>query len=81
MKSPEGEKRLTLAALAWSLHYAVTVPTWFFDKKKITPKAYEATGFPLSLLIKNGKIIKRYVGSFDDTNSDALIDDIKRALK
>ena len=52
-----------------------------YDKKKVLPKAYKAKGFPLSLLIKNGKIIKRYEGSFDESNSDGLIKDIKRALR
>lgn len=54
---------------------------YLYDKKKLLPKAYKAKGFPLSFLVKNGKIIKRYEGSFDETNSDALIKDIKRALK
>jgi thiol-disulfide isomerase/thioredoxin len=55
--------------------------TYLYDKKKVMPKAYKAKGFPLTLLIKNGKIIKRYEGAFDENNSDGLVKDIKRALK
>jgi len=54
---------------------------FFYDKKKSTAKAYRASGFPLSILIKNGKIIKRYVGSFDESNEKQLIKDIQRQLR
>jgi len=54
---------------------------FLYDKKKSTAKAYEASGFPLSLLIKNGKVVRRYVGSFDKTNEAQLIKDIQRYLR
>ena len=55
--------------------------TFVYDKKKSMPKAYEAKAVPFSLLIKNGEIIKTYLGSFDENNEQDLIHDIEAALK
>ena len=55
--------------------------TFVYDKKKSLAKAYEAKAVPFSLLIKNGIIIKSYLGSFDKNNAHELVSDIKAALK
>ena len=55
--------------------------TFAYDKKKTLPKVYDAKAVPFSLLIKNGKIIKSYLGSFDESNEHELIADIETALK
>ena len=55
--------------------------TFVYDKKKSMPQAYEAKAVPFSLLIKNGTIIKTYLGSFDEDNEHELIADIEAALK
>ena len=54
--------------------------TFAYDKKKSLPKAYEAKAVPFSLLIKNGKVIKTYLGSFNESNEKELIADIKAAI-
>ena len=54
--------------------------TSLYDAKKSLPKAYQARGLPMSLLIKNNKVIKTYVGSFSDDDEAALIQEIKNAL-
>ena len=55
--------------------------TFAYDKKKTIAKAYEAKAIPFSLLIKNGIILKTYLGSFDESNEDEIIADIEDALK
>ncbi len=50
------------------------------DKDKKIAQYYEAEAIPFSLLIKNGKIEKVYLGSFDETNEAGLINDIEAAL-
>ena len=55
--------------------------TFAYDEKKSLPGIYEAKAVPFSLLIKNGKIIKSYLGSFDENNEHELISDIETALK
>jgi len=55
--------------------------TFAYDKKKTLPAIYEAKAVPFSLLVKNGKIIKSYLGSFDENNEHELIADIETALK
>jgi len=52
-----------------------------YNKDKSLPKAYELDAVPCSLLIKNGKIIKYYLGSFDEDNEKVLLNDVKKALK
>jgi len=52
-----------------------------YDKEKSLPKAYKFEAVPCSLLIKNGTIIKYYVGSFDDESEQVVLKDIKEALK
>jgi len=52
-----------------------------FDGKKSLPKAYDAKAIPLTLLIKDAKVIKRYLGSFHEGNKKELISDIEAALK
>lgn len=54
--------------------------TFAYDKKKMLPKAYEAKAVPFSLLVKNGKVVKTYLGSFNESNEKELIADIKAAL-
>jgi thiol-disulfide isomerase/thioredoxin len=55
--------------------------TFVYDEEKTMAKAYDAKAVPFSLLIKKGKIIKTYLGSFDDESEAALLKDIKAALK
>jgi len=55
--------------------------TFVYDKEKTLPAACEAKAVPFSQLIKDGKIIKAYLGSFDENNEDELIKDIEAALK
>jgi len=55
--------------------------TFAYDKAKSLPEVCEAKAVPFSQLIKDGKIIKVYLGSFDENNEDELIHDIEAALK
>ena len=57
------------------------VITFAYDKEKSLPEACEAKAVPFSQLIKDGKIIKVYLGSFDENNEHELIADIEAALK
>lgn len=52
-----------------------------YDKNKATAKAYKAKGFPLTVLIRKGKVFKTYTGSFNESNEATLIADIEAALK
>ena len=54
--------------------------TSLYDAKKSLPKAYQAKGLPMSLLIKNNKIINTYIGSFSHDDEAALIKEIKNNL-
>jgi len=51
------------------------------DKKKLLPKAYELEAVPCSLLIKNGKIVQYYLGSFDEESEEVLLSDLKKVLR
>ncbi|MDF1880781.1 TlpA family protein disulfide reductase [Sulfurimonas sp. MAG313] len=55
--------------------------TFAYDNKKVLPKAYGASVVPFSLLIKNGKIVETYYGSFNKENSHSLLQNIKAAIK
>ena len=55
--------------------------TFVYDKEKSMPEVCEAKAVPFSQLIKDGKIIKVYLGSFDEHNEAELIKDIEAALK
>ena len=57
------------------------VITFAYDKEKSLPEICEAKAVPFSQLIKDGKIIKVYLGSFDEDNEHELIADIEAALK
>lgn len=53
--------------------------TFLYDAKKSVVKAYKVRAFPTSVLIKGGKVIKSYLGSFNASNYDALLKDIDKA--
>ena len=56
--------------------------TFLSDTNKSVAKAYSADAIPMSILIKNGKIVKYYVGSFKSkADEKELISQIKKALK
>lgn len=57
------------------------VITFVYDKEKSLPEVCEAKAVPFSQLIKDGEIIKVYLGSFDENNEHELIEDIEDALK
>ena len=52
-----------------------------YDKTKGVTKAYKVRAFPMTILVKNGKVIKEYVGSFNASNEADLLADINKALK
>lgn len=54
--------------------------TSLYDKKKTLPKAYAVKGLPVSILIKNNRVVKTYVGSFSSNDEADLLKDIKKAL-
>lgn len=51
-----------------------------YDAKSAMAKHYKANALPLSLLMKNGKVISSYLGAIDEKSEKALIKEIKQNL-